>query len=231
MPASRQKSLPPRSLARRFACGALLLSLQLIANGAQPAETDSIQRQLEADLARGLRAKAEAQACRKAPRRDLWSVAAGKSTVAPTTCQQMLAFEEALLAKLRLGSRSSSSCRLIRPEGCSFRIADVRLEVQMHAFAAGNCRTDGICAVSAKITCDAYVRGRTNAGSSAFYCIKRELMPSWSYATAGRFLPLGSNRWKFVPASESVRAKAVAPKARPVEQLCPEVIQAATCPP
>lgn len=179
--------------------------------------------------------QAEIQAeCQAAPVQDIWKVAGENSSLVPTQCQMMLAFEKAYREVTLAGSRALDSktpdCNLLSEIGCRLKARTGIALIKLKGFSKGECTNDQICSYSAELTCEVGMDGRqANLISNAISCSMYGLQERTILHSVGKFQPTDNNTWSVVKSDETSPPRAPSPIA--VQSACENVLYALQCPP
>lgn len=163
-------------------------------------------------------AQEKAAACKSAPIRNPWGKAGPSQFDEPNPCQMLLAMNEVLSAT---HSRIAGPCSLLNYSGCaaSARTDADAFQLQLTHFEKGTCDRHGDCTFSATFHCQNFR-----------YCALSGIVSDLPLAGRAAFSRSPNGTWVATPPTLK-RTTVLGSPGLPVEQLCPEVMEAIRCPP
>jgi hypothetical protein len=160
----------------------------------------------------------KAATCKSAPIRNPWEKTGLSQFVEPNACQMLLAVNELFSG---IHSRIAGPCSLLNYSGCaaSGRTDADAFQLQLTHFEKGDCDRNGDCSFSITFHC-----------KNLRYCALSGIVSGLPMAGRAAFSHGPNGTW--VVTSPTLKEnKAIRSPGPPVEQLCPEVIEAIRCPP
>ena len=161
-------------------------------------------------------AKNKAAACKSAPIQNPWGKTGRPHVDEPNPCEMLLAVTEFFSADF---ARIFGPCSLLKQNGCEGGVDKDYMQIKLTHFGKGECDRNGDCTFSMTFHCE-----------NVRFCAASMPLPGLPLAGRTAFLRGPNGTW-IAKRPTMKETKALRFLGLPVEQLCPEVIEAIRCPP